>query len=132
MKIKIYALIGSLLLLMGCSKDAEAPTTDILGFIEFVNANGSPIDVNDCARVDLDYGVRLLVTEVGAGAKPPTTVTLNVNGQTFSLTFNNLGAKIVPVTLVEGKNRVEVDNSELSDEIFIRLPQLAQEFELVE
>ena len=67
------------------------------------------------------------------GSTQPTTITLNVNGETFSLSFSDtLQPKIVPVTLVEGRNRVEIDNSNLVAEITIELPQLATEFELVE
>lgn len=130
MKIKLYTLIGALLLLMACSKEEDAMI--VPRSVQFVKADGARIDETNCLRENLDYGVRLSVAKVGSGSLQPTTLTLNINGQTFSLNFDNLISKIIPVTLVEGRNRVQVDNSNISTEFFIELPRLQRDFELVE
>lgn len=133
MKIKLYTLVSCVILLMGCSQEEEEEALIVPQFVEFVNANGGRLTETFCVPENLDYGIRVGVEKMGRGSTQPTTITLNVNGETFSLSFSDtLQPKIVPVTLVEGRNRVEIDNSNLVAEITIELPQLATEFELVE
>jgi len=133
MKIKFYILLGSLSLLLACSTDTEEEAILVPRLVEFVNANGGMLNGTECVPENLDYAIRVGVEKIGTGGTQPTTITLNVNGETFSLNFSDaIEPKVVPVTLVEGRNRAEIDNSNLAAELTIELPQLVAEFELVE
>ncbi len=133
MKIKFYILLGVLSLLLACSKDTDEEAILVPRLVEFVNVNGGMLSGTECIPENLNYAIRVGVEKIGTGNTQPTTITLNVNGETFSLNFSDaLEPKVVQVTLVEGRNRAELDNSNLAAEITIELPQLAAEFELVE
>jgi len=111
MKIKLYSiLITVLVLFSGCSKDEEF-TTIFPSEISFVKEDGSLLLVGDCINPANRYGVLIKTLDEGQGAFKTTKVEYTVNGVSYSMTFMRSGTQINFVSLVNGLNIAQIVES---------------------
>ena len=132
MKIKIYTfLIICSILFTNCSNDDDAPQTSaIIGqSISFVNEDGTVISLFDCINPSENYYVRVKVAAEGPGDLVTSAVRYTFNGAVFSMTFKTLESQTNPVTLREGENIAQLENTGFTARLSYIIT--SSEFELV-
>lgn len=131
MKTKYFILmIACSLAIFGCKNDDDTLSTFMTteSNIEIVLQDGTEISESGCIDPSLNYAVKITVAQDGNGVLEPTIINYTVNGNTASTTFVNLEPKLIGLTLIEGQNTVQLQNSGISDSVFVfETP----EFELV-
>jgi hypothetical protein len=129
MKIKIYSiLITFLMVFLSCSKDEDFRII-LPANISFVHENGAEISINECVNPEGKYAVKIETTSQGFGEYKVISVDYTVNGVLKTMTFLKEGAQINPVTLIDGLNTIQIVESGYTSNIYF---VKQDDFELVE
>lgn len=126
-----YALLLTLCVLVGCENDDDVPVTFMLeeAGINIVYADGGTIAPGACIDPSQSYAVKIIVSPgMSSGTLEPTKIEYTVNGNTSSTTFTDQQPRIINITLIDGENIVQLQNSGISDSVFLFGNQ---EFEIV-
>lgn len=128
----LFTLIFALILI-SCKNDddssmSSSPSTLTASDISIVFQDGSSINQGECIDPEDNYAVKITVLQDGDGAIEPTIINYTLNGNTSSTTFTNPEPKIINITLLVGENNVQLQDSGISDSIFV---VSNQEFEIV-
>ncbi|MEX1383048.1 hypothetical protein, partial [Lutibacter sp.] len=79
--------------------------------ISFVFADGSDIPTEGCLDLNSNYAVKIETEKQGTGDLETTEIEYTLNGVVYSTTFTEVTNKILPVTLSEGNNVVQLIDS---------------------
>jgi hypothetical protein len=129
MKIKMYSiLITFVVLFLSCSKDEDFTSISPAN-ITFVHLDGSAIGINECISPNEKYGVKITTTSTGNGKYKVQKVDYTFNGNLRSMTFLQEGSQIDPITLIDGMNTVQIVETGYTSNLYY----VAQDdFQLVE
>ena len=111
-------------LILGCSKndnDSDVTTQTIESFdpvsIEFVDENGVMVTADDCITPDKFYEVQITTVKNVKGNTDVSKIEYTVNGALYSMSFSQAGTKRNPITLVDGRNIIELVKTSESVEV---------------
>ena len=119
-----YMAIVVASLILGCSKndnDSDVTTQTIESFdpvsIEFVDENGVMVTADDCITPDKFYEVQITTVKNVKGNTDVSKIEYTVNGALYSMSFSQAGTKRNPITLVDGRNIIELVKTSESVEV---------------
>ena len=117
MKIRhFFILILSILSFVSCSTDDELAEI-FPASISFVHLDGSPVVPNECINPDSKYAVKVVTKSNGVSKFQTLRLDYAVNGTTYTMTFSNSGEQIIPVSLIEGTNFVQIVGSKYTNSL---------------
>jgi len=129
MKIKLYSIVITLVLVFSSCSKKEEFTIISPANISFVHEDGSKIAIDECINPDGKYAVKIETTSKGSGKYKVVRVDYTINGDLYTMTFLKEGAQINPVTLIDGLNTVQIVESGFTSNInFVK----QDDFQLVE
>ena len=112
MKIKRYnilVLTVLLILVLGCSKEDDFQLLD--PEILFVDSDGTTLVKEECLDSNNTYALQITLLSNNGEFRSNEIIEYTINGVVYSVTFTELGTKIIPLNFINGTNVAQLVES---------------------